>query len=470
MGSSKPLLPAKSTRKPLVPNTGPIATILIMSFSHFCVTLLCLNVLFDLFILGIPGYALSIFSPKLFRRYMTSLINWTTPIVFAAPMLWSGTGVYIDDPWLLAKAKSDNSLLLANHGSRIDWMIGMYVAYIRDLGTSAATSTTTTPTTTTPTTITGTRQRVGFVCEGIIQYMPLIGWYRRLVCEDVFVMRSFKQDASTITSNCNSFHNTDCKRMLFLSPEGVVCDFGERDKKYIAECRDFARELGYSPFEYVLTPRYKGLTCLVEQVKHGGAIVSVLMLFERNGVLLNCELTSLAREIPDIYMLLQGIGSSLTGVGPVNVYVNMKELHFTKEDDIKKIMMDDYVRKDEQMRDWARLLAKNGADKFKEQFYAAKANSLEVNMVQFAHTAIMVMMACYLDRLSQLLNFSTTLFLIVSFAHTLGWFMNSTSMESVPFETGIKAVVMFLFGSKHKEREAKAANEKRFEEEGKKKK
>jgi hypothetical protein len=31
-------------------------------------------------------------------------------------------------------------------------------------------------------------------------------------------------------------------------------------------------------------------------------------------------------------------------------------------------------------------------------------------------------------------------------------------MESVPFETGIKAILMFLFGSKHKEREAKADN------------
>lgn len=112
------------------------------------------------------------------------------------------------------------------------------------------------------------RQRVGFVCEGIIQYMPLIGWYRRLVCEDVFVMRSFKQvrwplfpaapapssnpgpatqDAGTIKKNCNSFHDAKCKRMLFLSPEGVVCDFGERDKKYISECRDFAQELGCVP-------------------------------------------------------------------------------------------------------------------------------------------------------------------------------------------------------------------------------
>ena len=42
-------------------------------------------------------------------------------------MVFSGMTVYMDDIKLLAKAKSGNSLLLANHGSRIDWMIGMCV-------------------------------------------------------------------------------------------------------------------------------------------------------------------------------------------------------------------------------------------------------------------------------------------------------------------------------------------------------
>ena len=118
--------------------------------------------------------------------YTTGLINFTTPIVFNLPLGWSGTKVYMEDPGLLAQVKADNALLLSNHGSRIDWMIGMYVSWITKLSTFDC-----------------DRKRVGFVCEGIIQFMPLIGWYRKLVCEDVFVMRSFKQDASTIKNNCN---------------------------------------------------------------------------------------------------------------------------------------------------------------------------------------------------------------------------------------------------------------------------
>ena len=42
-------------------------------------------------------------------------------------------------------SKKDNLLVLANHGSRIDWMIGMFNGFC------------------------GRRLRVGFVCEGLIQ-------------------------------------------------------------------------------------------------------------------------------------------------------------------------------------------------------------------------------------------------------------------------------------------------------------
>eukprot|EP00518_Triparma_eleuthera_P005762 CAMPEP_0182464438 /NCGR_PEP_ID=MMETSP1319-20130603/8646_1 /TAXON_ID=172717 /ORGANISM="Bolidomonas pacifica, Strain RCC208" /LENGTH=437 /DNA_ID=CAMNT_0024664081 /DNA_START=83 /DNA_END=1396 /DNA_ORIENTATION=- len=420
-------------RRPLVPNAGIVKSIFVMAFCHLGVCMLCVNVLFDLFVLGIPAYTIAIFSTKLFRAYTTWLINFTTPIVFNLPMGWSGTKVYMSDPGLLARAKADNALLLANHGSRIDWMIGMYVSWITKLSAHDC-----------------ARKRVGFVCEGIIQFMPLIGWYRKLICEDVFVMRSFKQDAATIRNNCNSFHDAKCKRLLFLSPEGVVCDFGPRDRKYISECRDFCTELGYKPFEYVLTPRYKGLTCLVEQVKHGGMIVSVCMAFERDGVLLNQKLTSMDREIPDIYSLLMGIGGS-----PTNVYVDMKELHFTADDDIKKIMMEDYVRKDALMAAWHRALEEKGAEDFKGGFQVTQANVLEMNVAQLMHALIMIGLAHSLNLLPSFFNFCTALYLIIAFCHTLGWMMNGTSMESVPFESGIKAIVMFLFGAKHKEREKK---------------
>ena len=193
-----------------------LKSLAVKAYCHFAISLLCFNVLFDLAFFGIPLfllYKMRILSPTLFLRYTTFLINWTTPIVLAMPMVLSGTKLYCNDVDLLVKAKaSESSLLLANHGSRIDWMVGMFVGFARDLGKKTCNCV-----------------RVGFVCEAMIQFLPIIGWYRRLVACDIFVWRSFKQDASTIQNNIQDFITAREKRMLFLSPEGVVVDFGTKD-------------------------------------------------------------------------------------------------------------------------------------------------------------------------------------------------------------------------------------------------
>ena len=83
--------------------------------------------------------------------------------------------------------------------------------------------------------------------------------------------------------------------MLYLSPEGVVVDFAERDMQYMQNCRDFCQEYGMEPFDYVLTPRYKGQTILVEHIAKGGTITSICTAFVRDGKLLNCEMWSKER-------------------------------------------------------------------------------------------------------------------------------------------------------------------------------
>ena len=127
-------------------------------------------------------------------------------ILLAIPIGFLGIKLHCNVIDLLVDAKaSESSLLLANHGSRIDWMVGMFVGFARNLGGKTCNCV-----------------RVGFVCEAMIQFLPIIGWYRRLVACDIFVWRSFKQDASTIQSNIQDFIAAREKRMLFLSPEGVV--------------------------------------------------------------------------------------------------------------------------------------------------------------------------------------------------------------------------------------------------------
>lgn len=193
-----------------------LKSLAVTAYCHFAISLLCFNVLFDLALFGIPlflSYKMRLLSPSLFLRFTTILINLTTPIVLAMPMVFSGTKVYCNDIDLLIEAKaSESSLLLANHGSRIDWMIGMFVGFAKNLGGKACDCV-----------------RVGFVCEAMIQFLPIIGWYRKIVARDIFVWRSYKQDAPTIRRNIQDFNVVREKRMLFLSPEGVVVDYGPKD-------------------------------------------------------------------------------------------------------------------------------------------------------------------------------------------------------------------------------------------------
>ena len=161
--------------------------------------------------------------------------------------------------------------------------------------------------------------------------------------KDIFVWRSFKQDAPTITKNIQDYHNANERRMLFLSPEGVIVDFGEKDKEYINECRKFCVDQGYTPFEYVLTPRYKGSMCLLQQVqKSSSPVVSVCVAYVRDGKLLNCSLLSPDRIVPDIYTLNQGIGGS-----PVHIYFHLKRMNVAQDmNDPKGFMMENYKEKD----------------------------------------------------------------------------------------------------------------------------
>jgi 1-acyl-sn-glycerol-3-phosphate acyltransferase len=95
------------------------------------------------------------------------------PIIGSYRKVLSGTKVYCNDIDLLIEAKAGySSLLVANHGSRIDWMVGMLVGFAKELGGKAC-----------------QRVRIGFVCEALIQFMPIIGWNRKVVANDICCCR-----------------------------------------------------------------------------------------------------------------------------------------------------------------------------------------------------------------------------------------------------------------------------------------
>jgi len=416
-----------------------LKSLTVKAYCHFAISLLCFNVLFDLALFGIPLfilYKMQILSPSLFLRCTTFLINWTTPIVLAMPMIFSGTKLYCNDIDLLIEAKaSESSLLLANHGSRIDWMVGMLVGFARNLGGKTCDCV-----------------RVGFVCEATIQFLPIIGWYRNIVARDIFVWRSFLKDAPTIHKNIQDFIVAREKRMLFLSPEGVVVDFGPKDFEYIEACRKFCIEQKHDPFDYVLTPRYKGSLCLLQNVK--GPIISVCIAYVRDGKLQNCKLLSPDRVVPDIYTLNEGVGGS-----PVEVYIHLKRIDIAQDlSDPKAIFLENYKEKDNILKKWDEHLLAGTAnsDSWMAQFAPIESNRLEYIFSLSCHTLLMFVIGIVFGKLNELAVAFGILFLLVTSCHTIGSTLNSTSMESVPFETGIKAIVGCLLEARTKKQKCKA--------------
>ena len=424
----------QTCRKPLVVGSGLYQTFVLMIFCHFTVTLLCVNVLLDLVFFGIPIFSLwklKIIPSKTFYSLTSKLINWTTPIVFGLPMVLSRSKIYCKNPIHLIEAKSGDSLLLANHGSRIDWMVGMVIGYTKSIGNKIC-----------------CRGRVGFVCEAPIQFMPIVGWYRKVICDDIFVWRSFEKDAPTIKSNINQFQQSETKRMLVLSPEGVIVDYSDKDKDYIQNCRKFCTKLGYKPFEYILTPRYKGTTCLLDQVKNSDVIVSVCLVYVRNKKLLNCRLTSSERVIPDLYLLAQGIGSQ-----PVDVFVHTRRIQKSSiKEDTRTILMMDNAWKDSVLEKWESFLEKKpGYLSMTSKFEEIKYNKRELLINHFAHFFLMITISYFIGWNNNLFRSFFILFCIITTVHTLGWVANSSSMESVPFETGVKAVASYFLENQQKQ-------------------
>jgi len=420
--------------RPLVEGASTMKTFFLMIYCHFSIALLCMNVLFDLVIFGLPAwllYTIGLFSNRLYLKVTTWIINFTTPVVFFQPMMLSGTKIYCNDANLLTECSRTDSLLLANHGSRIDWMVGMFCGFSRYFAGQTC-----------------ERIRVGFVCEAILGIMPVVGWYRKLVANDIFVWRSFKQDAQTITNNIETFHKAETNRMLFLSPEGVVVDFSPKDVEYIHACRTFCQEQNYKPFDYVLTPRYKGSMCLLQQTqKNSGPVVSICLAYVRDGKLLNCKLLSSGRSVPDIYTLNAGIGGS-----PVDIYIHLKRLNIAQDlNDPKAFMMENYKEKDELLRAWDHQTSAGTAssEAWMSQFDVIQNSYLECALYQVGHVFLMLGVAMMFDCVHMLFNFGFLLFCLVAGSHTVGWILGSTSMESIPFETCIKAVIALHERRKH---------------------
>lgn len=406
---------------------------LIELWCPFALTLLVMNVGFDFFFFTPLLYLLiRPFSDggPVFSFLTNWLMHWVTPSIICPAFSWSRMRIYMDNLDGFQNSQKRNFLVLSNHGSRVDWMVARF------LGFSALC-------------------RVNFVVESFLKFMPAIGWHCYWICEDIFVERSFQRDSAVISKRVRNMRRAGHPNTLFLAPEGMIVDTTSRrnsmGRLYLENCRKFCKEQGYPKFDYVLTPRYKGISVLKEHTEAvGGDILSVTMAFTRDGKMLNQGLDSPEREIPDLYAVYAGMFSS-----PIHIYVHSKKISLSDDPaELKKIMMGDYARKDNLLK----YFDKHGC--FPDEGFTydeVKVPHMLLNVINIIHSVAVVLMMEAMN-LRFILKSGICAMLISLFCcNTLGRIIFGYSIESVPFETGIKPLLHLyceLFNNKQKKAEA----------------
>uniref|UniRef100_A0A6U4LPK4 Phospholipid/glycerol acyltransferase domain-containing protein n=1 Tax=Phaeomonas parva TaxID=124430 RepID=A0A6U4LPK4_9STRA len=378
-------------------------------------------------------------SETFYRRFTSILLHFSVPGFLCVPFSWCGCRVRCQGLGYLREYAEKNAVILSNHSARIDWVIGLFIG-------------------------TCYYSRVGFVTEAFVLLLPIVGWFRML-CEDMFVFRSFKRDKIRLEENINGFHASNVKRWVFLSPEGMICDFSDFDKKYIRDCRDFCKSRGLSPFEMCLTPRYKGITCFNKIVSNGvdepAQNISVTMTYTQDGERLVKPLSDDTRVIPDLWTILSG------GLD-VDVHLHMLELSNDPEV-MKDQLMNDYAMKDKLLKHfWEKgrypaehpvlKKAPKGWAVYHDQaagepdaghgpYQTVPVPHWRMNLSVIAQMLLMVA-AFRLSGLSVML--STVVFLIwsaIATSHILGQLLaNGQSRESLPFEGCTKALMFRMNG------------------------
>ncbi|KAJ1452597.1 hypothetical protein M885DRAFT_308578 [Pelagophyceae sp. CCMP2097] len=377
---------------------------------------------------------------KCYMRACTAFDRLAMPAVLCVPYSWCGFRVHTSDSDLMATmSEKGSSVVMTNHGSRVDWLVGMLLGRVVRPGV-----------------------RVGFVAEVTTMLMPVFGWSRGLF-GDIFLRRTFHKDAARIRANVEAFRTAGVDRMIFLAPEGAIVDPGvPGDLEYVRQCGDFMRASGREPLGHLLTPRYKGVHLITQHAPD--AVFSVTMAFrcrgfdhaldlrDRVSVVdgvatggINCSLRldDPKRVVPDLHTIFRG---------GLHVFCDIRRLESLKPgsnaDVVRDTLLEDYERKDKLLAHFEAtgLMAPGKKMKPLPIFHA------QMNLTLAAHLAFSKMalqLACGTTATSFATLVLTTwlvIFALHSVTHLYAEKISGASRESLLFETVLKAMMQKYMG------------------------
>ncbi|XP_046874363.1 lysocardiolipin acyltransferase 1 [Hypomesus transpacificus] len=219
---------------------------------YFMLTLF-LGILFgSIFMLG-PVLPLMLLSPAWYRWISNRLIaTWLTLPVALLELVFGVKVVITGDGFI----PGERSVIIMNHRTRLDWMfLWCYLLRYSYL-------------------------RLEKIClKAALKAVPAFGWALQVACY-IFVQRRWEDDREHIENMLEYFCDIGEPLQLLLFPEGT--DLTEYTR---ARSDDFAEKNGLPKFEYVLHPRTRGFTFIVDTLNKGknlDAIHDITIAFPQN--------------------------------------------------------------------------------------------------------------------------------------------------------------------------------------------
>ena len=366
-----------------------------------------------MFIIALIGFILQLLiipifylNTKFYRLLTDKLLNIIIP-AFLAPILVNNFNIYTNQKMMDSKSFKTNNIYMCNHAGRIDWILSLWFGY------------------------SGYSKKVNFIAEITGKYLPIIGWYRNL-CEDIYVSRSFDKDKNIILNNINSYKKDNISRDIFFSPEGVIADKNTYDISMIEDCNNFCNKNNMKKFQYVLTPRYKGLNCLIDD---NNKYYALTVAYIKNNKLMNSKLNDITREVPDLITLLKY---------DLQVYIYGKEIKINSINNTEKIkrkLLNIYKKHDKYLKKIEKNKELYNGQKKKEPLIKLSNNS-DKKIICFSIILLSILLLCYKFKLIKNLNKTIKfLFFIISTNHLISEYISGYSRESIPFETTLKAIL-----------------------------
>ncbi|XP_052832350.1 1-acyl-sn-glycerol-3-phosphate acyltransferase epsilon isoform X2 [Octopus bimaculoides] len=149
-------------------------------------------------------------------------------------------------------SKPENIIYISNHQSTVDWIVTNMLA-VRQ----------------------GMIGHIRYILKDSLKFLPMYGFYfRQHGC--IYVKRDgkFSKNQHTIERVLNRLKNENTPVWMVVFPEGTR--FNPCKQDVIQKSKEFAKERGLHPYEYVLTPRMRGFKTGIDHLRdHVDAVYDI---------------------------------------------------------------------------------------------------------------------------------------------------------------------------------------------------